>query len=493
MSNSARSQSHTPPEIVENPQTETELIQPGQVTEQQQEYPDLFGMLLKFLQAPGDVLLVQGSPGTGKTTLALEILRNARSSRKVYASSRTSPTKLRQHFPFIDEVLDSMSGRVARSNWITELQDFRGQDSDNVFNKVLRLKHSRESGLMVIDSWEGALRNTTDEGRGMLESAILSELEDSQLSIVLVTEGARVGDLGHLVDGIVTLSSSEIEGRVTRSLIVNKMRGVRVPINHALFSLEGGRFSFLPYAVAYNGIGAPAEHGHPIQNTASHFSTGSSDLDLLLGGGVKRGSFVLIEVDGGVPPDGLRMLLNTMLANFLNQGGSSFAIPLGSFSSEYFAESLKPFIGPEVLEERVRIADFKVDSSARKWRVPLKGKLHEDAETFLSAWTSLGVESPKMLVVDYDRVLQVYGDDQPFASLAGIGESMRDSGSLHIGLISRHTRLREELLRAADYHLKLKSHEGSTLLFGVKPYTPIFGTRFEFNEDVPHLTLHPMV
>src|SRR5690348_3932821 len=329
---------------------------------QSPELPDHLSMILRFLETPGDVLMIQGHPGTGKTTLALEILRNSPASRKVYASSRTSPTKLRQHFPFLDEVLDSMSGRVARSNWAAQFHDLRGgPESDSVFNKVLRLKHAKEASLMVIDSWEGALKNATEEGKGMLESAILSELEDSNLSMVVVTEGLKIGDLGHLVDGIVTLSSSEIEGRITRTFSVNKMRGQRVLMSRGLFSLDGGRFTFLPYKLPRTGNG-PTPAGVPIPHSQSLYSTGSPDLDEMLGGGIRRGSFILIDIDGNVPPDGPQLLLTTIRANFLNQGGSCFSVPLGSFSSEYVADHLRAYIGNETLEERVRIAEFDPDS-----------------------------------------------------------------------------------------------------------------------------------
>jgi KaiC/GvpD/RAD55 family RecA-like ATPase len=456
---------------------------------------DLFAMILHFLQAPGNVLLIQGSPGTGKTTLALEILRNSPVARKVYCSSRTSPTKLRQHFPFVDEVLDSMSGRVARSKWVAEFEDLRGQESDNVFNKVLRLKHGRESSLIVIDSWEGALRNATDEGRGMLESAVLSELEDSKLSLALVTEGTRVGDLGHLVDGIVTLSSSEIEGRITRTFLVNKMRGHRLLLNHGLFSLDGGRFTFLPYTVLRhgNGVATDVATRTPIPHSDTLYSTGSGDLDHLLGGGVRKGSFVLVETDSNVPPAGIQLLLNTVGANFVNQGGSCFVVPFTGSSSEYIAEGLKPYIGAEALEERVRIAEFNPNSPARKWKIVFKGKLRDDAQTFLSTWTGLNGHSATMVGIDYDRMQQHYGEDQPFSVLADVSESLRDSGALNIGLASRHTRLRDELLRTADYHLRLKSYEGSVLLFGVKPYTPICALGFDYQEGTPNLKLAAMV
>jgi KaiC/GvpD/RAD55 family RecA-like ATPase len=400
---------------------------------------------------------------------------------------------LRQHFPFVDEVLDAMSGRVARSKWVAEFEDLRGQESDNVFNKVLKLKHGRETSLMVIDSWEGALRNATDEGRGMLESAVLSELEDSKLTLVLITEGNRVGDLGHLVDGIATLSSSEIEGRVTRTFSVNKLRGHRLLINHGLFSLDGGRFTFLPSAILRHGNGHSAKVRAPIPHSDSLYSTGSSDLDQLLGGGIRKGSFLLVDTDSNVPPAGIQVLLNTIGANFVNQGGSCFIVPFTGSSSEYVAEGLKPYIGMEALEERIRIAEFNPNSPARKWKMVLKGRLREDTQTFQSTWTGLSEDSPKMLAVDYDRMQQNYGEDQPFSVLADISESLRDSGALNIGVASRHTRLRDELLRTADYHLRLKSYEGSILVFGVKPYTPICAVGFDYGEGTPDLTLAPMV
>src|SRR5213594_173811 len=93
----------------------------------------LLGLIMKFLESTGNVLLIQGPPGTGKTTLALELLRRIEGPRigsrtvppnRLYISSRVSPPRLRKHFPWLNEVVDSISGRTAKGNVPKELTIF---------------------------------------------------------------------------------------------------------------------------------------------------------------------------------------------------------------------------------------------------------------------------------------------------------------------------------------------------------------------------------
>src|SRR5437870_12553183 len=61
----------------------------------------MFDLILKFRQTPGEVLLVQGPPGSGETTFALEILNSLEETHMIYASSRVGPARLRLQFPCI--------------------------------------------------------------------------------------------------------------------------------------------------------------------------------------------------------------------------------------------------------------------------------------------------------------------------------------------------------------------------------------------------------
>ncbi len=436
-------------------ETSPEQITPPSVP--QSNPNDLMGLLIRFLKIPGHVLQVQGSPGAGKTTLALEILSRMQDTHKIYVSSRVSPTKLRQHFPWIDEVIDSMSGRVSRANWLNELHDLRRMEAETVFNQVLRLKQARQRALLVVDSWEGALRNSNEEGRRMLETAVFSEIDESKISVILVIEGERLGSLDYLVDGIVSLNHHEQDGRTVRTLTVSKMRGFKVRKPRGLFSLDRARFTFLP-PTCYDESPVDLHNLPPLNHSEKAFSLGSQDLDNMLGG-VQRGSSVFIDVDGAVPSNMIHVLLNIITANFI-----------------------------------MRIAEFRPALLTRKWRVPMKGRIIEDLKTFFNTWHELETTSQtRMLNVNYDRIVQVYGEDFAFPGFSELGTEMRDSGSLNINIASRHTRIRDELTRTADYHIQVQSVDDSLLISGIKPFSPTYGAAFSRENGYPSLRLVEIV
>ena len=463
----------------------------------------ILNLISKFLESAGNVLLIQGPPGAGKTTLALELLQRVQATRmgstvvppaRFYVPSRVPPNKLRKHFPWIHEMHDPFSKMTSPDSSMEGSAEIQVSEADDVFNKVLTLKRSRLRGLIVIDSWEGALRNTSEDGRRMIESAILSDPDDNRVGVVLVSEGGRVGELPNLVDGIVTLSSSELDGRRMRTIVVNKLRGLRVKSDRALFSLDKGKFNLLANTKFDNDASAKPNILSPVPHTKSSFSTGSRDLDAMLKGGIRRGSSILVHVNNTVPTMGVRLLLRIINANFINQGGSSFIVPFSTLSSDSVAESLRPLIGDDSLNQRVRIAEYNQNLPPKNWRVQLNGKVMDDFTLFSNIWKELETASSSIiLAIDFDRLVQVYGDDLMLPSLANIGARMRDAGAVTLAVASDPNKITEAFLRTADYYLKIESINDTMVVYGVKPFTNVHGIEFAFDKGYPSLKLTEIV
>ena len=243
-----------------------------------------------------------------------------------------------------------------------------------------------------------------------------------------------------------------------------------------------------------NGPPSIVRNPEKIPHTATHYSTGSRELDQLLGGGVRKGAFFMIDTESDVSPQSLRLLINMIRSNFVNQGGACFSVSTGTFSSESSAEALRPYVGDKALGERVRIVEFNSQLPPKPWRLKLRGQLMSDLAEFYRSWNALKETSTgMMLTMNFDKLVQVYGEEVTLPGFTEIGEGLRDEGAFSIGISSRNTKVREEFLRQADYHIKVQSWSGHLLIYGVKPFTHIHGATFNFDKGYPSLDLIEIV
>src|SRR3989454_253933 len=277
--------------------------------------------LQKLLDRKSLLLLVKGETGTGKTTAALELMARLRTSGDtVHISTRSYPDKL-----VFQHALFSKLAAQKNIHFFSTLEFDPTQFvvAHNVVSGLLRLLSSMDNPLVVLDSWEGIADYVPPEARMKVEQSLMAVLEGTGARMVLVSEHPETNStLDQLAEAILVLHQRVIDDRRVRELEFRKLRGVPIRQERYLFTLAGGRLRYLePFAFT---LPERTSMFRPLDNTATHMSTGSRDIDALLGGGVPRGSTVLFEIRGDVPFEAQVYVPVTALENFYGQGVMNF-------------------------------------------------------------------------------------------------------------------------------------------------------------------------
>ncbi len=253
---------------------------------------------------PRRAYLVEGTPGSGKTTLALQFLLEgaARGERGLYITLSETTAELIE---------------VARShNWVLndielfELVNAEGLDPDSeqsilepsevelgetirgVMECVDRIRPAR----VVFDSLSEMRLLAQNSLRYRRQILALKQYFSMRQCTVLMLDD-RSSDPGDLqlhsiAHGVITLEqTTEDYGGARRRLRVVKMRGMKYRGGYHDFVIETGGVSVFPRLIA-------AEHHRPF--TGDLVTTGVDALDLMLGGGLAPGTNVLFSGPSGV-------------------------------------------------------------------------------------------------------------------------------------------------------------------------------------------------
>ena len=256
--------------------------------------------------------LIAGAPGTGKTTLALQILfANATAGRPaLYFTMVGEPTvkllRYQQQFDFFQP--DLLGSTVHVRNLSGEVLD---GDFDAVLERITTEVERMQPGVVVIDSFRWIAAG--DAGRASRASARTWRADPSapnamgleefiqRLALQLTTWEVTAfllgeygdADLRHplftVADGILWLTQAEDRNSVVRKLQVTKLRGrAPMPGLHT-FRMTGAGVQVFPRIPEQQWHRTP---GRP--RDATRLSTGVPGLDALMGGGIPAGDAVLI-------------------------------------------------------------------------------------------------------------------------------------------------------------------------------------------------------
>ncbi|RLG51494.1 MAG: hypothetical protein DRO00_07145, partial [Thermoproteota archaeon] len=213
--------------------------------------------LEEFLLSKGNTLLIKGLPGTGKTTLALEIINQlSDSGNAAYFSSRVSKQKLFSQFPWI-------KGKVKPEQVVqitpTRIEDVRLSSIQYLIGQVSKALKEIKEGFVVLDSWDAFANELDNLQRLKTEKALISMVDAVRSRLIFISEQFDHSSLEYVVDGLVTLRQTwvfgerakrfereeYVERRSVREIEFEKLRGVAIKNRTYVFTLAGSRFTYI--------------------------------------------------------------------------------------------------------------------------------------------------------------------------------------------------------------------------------------------------------
>jgi circadian clock protein KaiC len=304
------------------------------------------------------IYLVEGTPGTGKTTLGLQFLLDGLSKGEggLYITLSETADELdavaESHGWSIDDLSifeladDEALDPDAQQSILHPAEIELGETSKGVMDHVTLVKPAR----VVFDSLSEMRLLAQNPLRYRRQILALKHFFASRACTVLLLDDKTSQADQHLhsiAHGVISLEQIAQEyGKERRRVNIIKMRGIKFRGGFHDYLLDTGGMRMFPRLVAVE---------HPADFVAEIRSTGSASLDALLGGGLVAGTNSLIMGPSGVGKT--TMTVRCMLA-VLERGDKAvfylFDEGLGTFltRSENLGMDLRPFIANGQLQMR---------------------------------------------------------------------------------------------------------------------------------------------
>ncbi|WP_437912679.1 ATPase domain-containing protein [Sorangium sp. So ce302] len=250
----------------------------------------------------GDVILVMGPPGSGKTTLSLQIAFRAASSNKnvAYVSTLSEPpARLARHlrsFSFFDE------SRIGKQLFLLHVYPIVKEGLDRTLDALIAAVKDHRASLLVIDGLDTIrdLHAGTAQIRTFIYELAVA-LAGLECTTIITSTGSGRLEPGAgmppeltMSDCIILLAQMNVGTQAIRTVQVQKVRGRSPMLGVHTMRLGPDGVSIFPRIEA---LTVPSDSGLHQER----LPLGQVELDKMLSGGLPRGSVTLLA---GAPGTG---------------------------------------------------------------------------------------------------------------------------------------------------------------------------------------------
>ena len=454
--------------------------------------------LMRFIQRDTYSLLIKGYAGTGKTTLALTILRALRSRDNFfYISTRISPRQLFEYYPWLSTFVEQSPKPLEPAEasdrvMLPTFEDARLDEPESLFERITNQLMDIKSPIIIIDSWDAIASFMDKEARLNNERVLQTWRERAGAKVIFISEHPDDTTLDFLVDGIVELKQSYYDNVRVREIVMLKLRGIRIDRPIYIYTLENSAFrSFAPYRPlkpqSEPGKKSISRERSTKLIASEYIVTGFGVLDKALGGGFPKKGVVLLELDSHVSTAVAMTFLRGLISDFISNGHPVLFQPFDWVDPASVMNYLQPL--PESRKSLFKIL-WPSNVSGLKNIVMVPSQKRSPA---FESVTRMKHKHPGKLLLNImgtDMIRKSYPSPKDFMNQMEELMSAARAGDLSIVVVSRSQReMLEFLSEVSDIHLRLLMINDTLFVKPLVPASTLYAIEFHDGE----IGLQPIV
>ncbi|MDA4113413.1 MAG: hypothetical protein OK474_05135 [Thaumarchaeota archaeon] len=457
----------------------------------------------------GSLILVSGNPGTGKTTLTAGFLYAGAKDgveNGIYVSFCEGRKSFYENMMTLGLDFERLEkeGHFRFMEMFTTTREGMGGITGDILNGIRKFGAKR----LVIDSYSVMTQALGGlyEGRQVLHNILGKIVRTLGCTTLVIGEQpsgeTRIGDGAEefVADGVLSLKLT-----IPRELEIRKMRGTMLKTRNVIYTIDHG------FRVLRTDLSTPASprRWRPVADSGDLVSTGSKDLDAILGGGLPRGAYVVVETANDVLIREFRLLIRSLILNFINQRRGVMIVPIAGVDSSDIKAYVGPYTTTRIFNSLVRIQEgIESDGSAPgsgpcpPYVIPIRygedtgreAELETGSGQFHTEYRKLKARSgngPVMRYIGYDNLEAIYAR-YPEKLLNEIGSSImntKSAGDVTIGIAKPSFSSLGRVLSMVDWHIMLSKKDDVLLVQGVKPHTNVYAADCDVSQGYPVMKL----